>query len=84
MGSHLVTEAGDELVRDHKDEDLCSFDGLGDVRNSDLMRRQQQTQFCKQRRIIENMGRVYKQLKYVWRLNFLLQVNEYMHPVIPT
>lgn len=36
VGFHLVTEAGDELVRDHKDQDLRSFDGLSDVGNGDL------------------------------------------------
>lgn len=32
----LVTQLGDELVRDDEDEDLCSFHGLRDVWNSDL------------------------------------------------
>lgn len=41
---HLITQFGDELVRDHKDEDLCSFDSFCDVWNGDLERHQQQSQ----------------------------------------
>lgn len=38
---HLVTEFPDELVRDYKDEDLCSFNSFCDVWNSHLVSRQQ-------------------------------------------
>lgn len=34
---HLIAEFPDELVRDHKDEDLCAFDCVCDVWNSDLV-----------------------------------------------
>ena len=36
VGLNLVTEFGDELVRDDEDEDLRSFDGLCDVGDGDL------------------------------------------------
>lgn len=40
VGLDLIAEFADELVRDHKHQDLCSFDGLRDVRDGDLVRRQ--------------------------------------------
>lgn len=40
---HLIAEFANELVWDHKDEDLCSFDSFCDVWNSDLERREQQS-----------------------------------------
>lgn len=43
VSSHLVTDAADELMRDHKHQDLCSFDGLCDIWNSHLMRCRQQS-----------------------------------------
>lgn len=36
VGFYLIAQFGDELVRDHEDEDLCSFDGLCDLWNGDL------------------------------------------------
>lgn len=43
MRLHLIAEFANELVWDHKDEDLCSFDGVCDVWDSDLREASEQS-----------------------------------------